>query len=156
MSTKVTGAWKIMQIILKKNKFLYGHRQHIRLICWLSWKPSWLKNRKHMRQSSLFGARSISTSWDVTVKLTLKMRVKDPTHLKTELLFTRKVFWDHLLNHASKILYLHWMLNEQITVLALHKACAVFFAFSIPQQPLVGLGLLTLEASLLTHTRYTR
>ena len=85
--------------------------------------------RENTRQSSLFGARRISSLWEVTVKVTLKMGVKDPTHPNTELLFTRYVFWDHLLNHASKILYFHCMITDLITELALNKACAVFFVF---------------------------
>jgi len=42
--------------------------------------------------SSLFGARMIFTLWEAMAKLTLKMGVKDPTHLSIEVLFTRTVF----------------------------------------------------------------
>jgi len=147
-----------MQIIFKKINFCMDISSIYEVD-----SADWAENlrgskRENTRQSSLFGARRISSLWEVTVKVTLKMGVKDPTHPNTELLFTRYVFWDHLLNHASKILYFHCMITDLITELALNKACAVFFVFfPYPNRPPPPSGSWPPHRrSFTSHTRYTR
>ena len=124
--TKITEVWQIMQIILKKLISLWTSAAY-RLIL-LTELKAFLVEKQKTRDSLTYSEPDDLCFVEDNRQIDTE-NGGERSHISKQLLFIRNVFWDRLLNHASKILYFHWMLIELITVLALNRAYAVLFLF---------------------------